>query len=221
MRLFCLLALFGVCTALSHPGLFGHGSHRIATQLMIDVAAHQYECFFQNFTQGSEIQIFGRLMDREGLWMIMQFSSPSGTINDYQKTRDKVEYKVTAPDTGDYKLCVTSNSPYGPTRIILEIFAFHPDEFAEVMKEEKDRVVQYRDMKNCTNNLFTHTWKAFYHLKFSNAKAMTDTYAQERNRQYIDNFSFFQCTVILSCAFIQVFVIRKFFAARDGKRPYA
>jgi hypothetical protein len=61
MQLLYLFALFSVCTALSNPSRLGVGAHRMATQLMIDVAAHQYECYFQHFPEGCVVQIFGKV----------------------------------------------------------------------------------------------------------------------------------------------------------------
>ncbi len=49
-------------------------------------------------------------------------------------------YQVNYKTTGDYKICATSNSPYGVTRIILEIFAFHPDELNQAIQQQKDKI---------------------------------------------------------------------------------
>ena len=65
--------------------------------------------------------------------------------------------------------------------------------------------------------MFKNTFDTWYHLRRTNYEIARDIGIQERNGEYVQKFSLFQCCVVLACSFTQVYVIRKFFDMRNKK----
>ncbi|EFO22460.1 hypothetical protein LOAG_06025 [Loa loa] len=182
------------------------------TELFFDIfSSKELNCFYENFLLYTDISISIRAVDIESQMIHMRIRSPSKIISKWYKGINQAEFSGLLREEGVYEICtkvdITSTSH---VRLMLIIYANHQGSKNKADQIQKENEQSTNNIKESINRLREKIATSAFALK--QLKSTRDIHLQIKNANNIDIFSLMQTTVILCTAFVQVFIIRKFFS---------
>ncbi|XP_013420995.1 transmembrane emp24 domain-containing protein 5 [Lingula anatina] len=185
-------------------------------EFKIEIPAGRFECFYQKMEMDEEIHISFEVLRGAERQIDMVVKSPHGDlIENFQwKTDGAFERQIKLP--GVYEFCFDNSfSRFASKLVYFYLVTFSTSAWDNFSKELQDMDIKTENFSQSIGKVDKAITDMLFYQGQSRQQHIRDWYVAVSNRNYIQYWSIFQCTVIILVGSLQVYFLRKMFDSQN------
>ncbi|XP_053320293.1 transmembrane emp24 domain-containing protein 1 [Spea bombifrons] len=192
------------------------------SELTFLLPAGRQECFYQGALFNGSMEVEYQVIGGAGLDVDFTVTSPSGVLLIMERRRSDGVHTLEPTEAGDYMICFDNSFSTISEKLVFFEIIFdgqqgdeEPDNWADMVEPDELLDVKIEDIKESIENMKSRLERSMQMQTVLRAFEARDRNLQESNLQRVNFWSAVNVGVLVTVAFVQVYMLKSLF---DDKR---
>ncbi|XP_053573872.1 transmembrane emp24 domain-containing protein 1 [Bombina bombina] len=192
------------------------------SELTFLLPAGRQECFYQTALYNGSMEVEYQVIGGAGLDVDFSLTTPSGILLIMERRRSDGVHTVEPTEVGDYMICFDNSFSTISEKLVFFELIFdnpqgdeEPENWSEVVEPDELLDIKFEDIKESIEGMKSKLERSMQMQTLIRAFEARDRNLQESNLDRVNLWSAVNLGVMVSVAFLQVYLLKSLF---DDKR---
>ncbi|KAM9312877.1 transmembrane emp24 domain-containing protein 1 [Gastrophryne carolinensis] len=183
--------------------------------------AGRQECFYQTALYNGSMEVEYQVIGGAGLDVDFSLSSPSGVLLIMERRRSDGVHTVEPTEAGDYMICFDNSFSTISEKLVFFEIIFdtppgdeEPDSWADIVEPDEMLDIKIEDIKESIESMRARLERSIQMQTVLRAFEARDRNLQESNLERVNFWSAVNVGVLVTVAFLQVYMLKSLFDDR-------